>query len=247
MIAGVTSQRASQLPAAVLWDMDGTLIDSEPLWDVAIADLAARRGFTMTPEVREETLGNSLYDAMTKVYDAAGTPEFERDRATDERWLLDHVTDLFTDDLPWRPGAQPALDLIAAAGIPMVLVTNTVRELTTVSLQTIGAHRFTASVCGDEVPVGKPEPDIYLRAAELVGANPADCLAVEDSPAGSAAAPAAGCPTLVVPSAVAIGPAPLRSFRDSLVGLTLDDVAAAYGVARPDDCARVATWEDGHS
>ena len=105
--------------------MDGTLLDSEKLWDIAVAELSERHGYTMTPELRESTLGNSMTDALTKVFDASGVPVDERDHAADERWLLDRVAQLFAVDLPWRPGAFEALTTIAAAGIPMALVTNT--------------------------------------------------------------------------------------------------------------------------
>lgn len=219
---------AEALPRAVLWDMDGTLLDSEVLWDIAVAELAERQGFEMTPELRESTLGNSMTDALTKIYDAAGISASDRDYVGDDRWLIDRVTQLFEEDLPWRPGAQAALDLVAASGRPMALVTNTVRELTTVALETIGADRFAASVCGDEIPSGKPAPDIYLHAARLLDLDPPRCLAVEDSPTGTMAATSAGCPTLVVPSAASVPDGPLRVFRPSLEGLTLDDLETAW-------------------
>ncbi|WP_439033098.1 HAD family hydrolase [Gordonia terrae] len=226
------------MPAAVLWDMDGTLLDSEPIWDVAMAELAARHGVVMTPELRESTLGNSLPDALAKVHDAAGVPPHERDPDADGRWTLDRVTELFAEDLPWRPGARDALDLVASAGIPMALVTNTVRELTEVALTTIGRERFAVTVCGDEVATGKPAPDPYVRAAELLSVPTAHCLAVEDSPTGAAAASAAGCPTLVVESAAPVAPGRLRVFRDSLAGLRLGDVADAWtgGLSRIATC-----------
>ncbi|MCX2966626.1 HAD family phosphatase [Gordonia sp. Z-3] len=220
-------------PAAVLWDMDGTLLDSEPLWDVAMADLALRHGITMSPALRESTLGNALPDALSKVYAAARIPAAEQDRAGDERWLLDHVAAMFDKGLPWRPGADAALELVRSAGLPMVLVTNTVRELTDVALETLDATRFVATVCGDEVALGKPHPDPYLRAASLVGLRPDQCLAVEDSPAGTAAATAAGCPTLVIPSAARVPQGSLRSFRRSLVGLTIADVVDAWTGQHP--------------
>lgn len=204
--------------------MDGTLLDSEVLWDVAVAELSARQGFTMTRELRESTLGNSMVDALTKVYDAAGVPPEARDYAADDRWLLDRVAELFREDLPWRPGAADALDMVASAGIPMALVTNTVRELTELALDTLGRHRFVATVCGDEVEQGKPAPDPYLRAAALLGVDARACAAIEDSPAGTASAVAAGCSTLVVPSAAAVAPGLARTFRSSLEGLTLADL-----------------------
>ncbi|GAB91733.1 HAD family hydrolase [Gordonia rhizosphera] len=215
-------------PAAVLWDMDGTLLDSEPIWDIAMEDLALRHGIMMGPALRESTLGNSLPDAITKVHDAAQLTSAERDVAADSRWMLDHVAHLFSRGLPWRPGAVEALDLLRVAGVPMVLVTNTVRELTEVALDTLGRQRFLASVCGDEVSTGKPAPDPYLRAAELLGTRPDDCLAVEDSPTGTDAATTAGCPTLVVPSAVPVPAGALRTFRRTLIGLTIDDVTDAW-------------------
>lgn len=208
--------------------MDGTLLDTEPLWDIAMVDFALRLGITMSVELRETTLGNSLPDALTKVYDAADVPEAERDREADGRWMLDRVGELFAGRLPWRPGAREALDLIGDRGLPMVLVTNTVRELTDVMLGTLGADRFSATICGDEVPEGKPAPDIYLRAAELVGLRPDQCLAVEDSPTGTHAATTAGCPTLVVPSAVDVPRGPLRTFRPTLTGLTDADLDQAW-------------------
>lgn len=218
--------------------MDGTLLDSEPIWDVAMAELAVRHGIIMTAELRESTLGNALPDALAKVYDAAGISPADRDPDVDGRWTLDLVARLFSRNLPWRPGARAALDLVASAGIPMVLVTNTVRELTEVALETVGRHRFATTVCGDEVAVGKPAPEPYLRAAELLGLTPADCLAVEDSPTGAAAATAAGCPTLVVPSATDVPAGALRFFRTSLVGLTVHDLAVAWSGEREADRTR---------
>ena len=86
----------------------------------------------------------------------------------------------------------------------MALVTNTQRALTERALNSIGRHYFSATVCGDEVANGKPAPDPYLRAAELLGLAPRQCLAVEDSVTGTAAAEAAGCPVLVVPNDVEV-------------------------------------------
>ncbi|NDK89365.1 HAD family phosphatase [Gordonia desulfuricans] len=225
--SGANSSDSLRLPAAVLWDMDGTLLDSERLWDIAVGELCDRNGFTMSPELREATLGNSMHDALTKVFDAAGLAPADRDHAGAERWLLDRVAELFAEDLPWRPGAQEALALIADAGVPMALVTNTVRELTDFALETLGRDVFAATVCGDEVSTAKPHPEPYLRAAALLGVDPRDCRAVEDSPTGTIAATGAGCATLVVPSTVPIPPGPLREFRESLVGLTLGELGPA--------------------
>lgn len=221
----------STLPSAVLWDMDGTLLDSEKLWDVAMADLAAKLGATMTRELRESTLGNSMVDALNRLFDAAGTADADRDHAREAQWLRDRVTELFADGIPWRPGAREALDTVAGLGIPMALVTNTERVITEKALPTVGADRFAATFCGDEVPTGKPAPDLYLAAAARLGVSPSACLVIEDSPTGSAAAAAAGCPTLVVPSDAPVPAADGRVLRDSLVGVDANTLAEVFRLA----------------
>ena len=219
-----------RLPGAILWDMDGTLLDTEPIWDVAMADLAARHGIEMTPQLRKATLGNNSVDALTKVFDAARLPESGRDFDGEEAWMIARVVELFDRALPWRPGAPEALDLFAAAGIPMLVVTNTMREVADIAIGTLGRSRFVATVCGDEVATGKPAPDIYLRAAELAGVPPRGCLAFEDSPTGAAAAHAAGVPTIVIPSAVPVAQASRQVQRDTLAGLTLDEAVRLHAL-----------------
>ena len=119
-------------------------------------------------------------------------------------WLNDYTADLFDGGLPWCAGANELLEALAAEGTPMALVTNTQRALTERALNSIGRQYFSATVCGDEVASGKPAPDPYLRAAALLGLAPQQCLAVEDSVTGTAAAERAGCPVLVVPNDVEV-------------------------------------------
>jgi HAD superfamily hydrolase (TIGR01509 family) len=221
----------STLPRAVLWDMDGTILDSEKLWDIAMNDLAGKLGATMTQELRQSTLGNSMTNALNRLFDAAGIDEADRDHDGEAQWLRDRVSELFADGIPWRDGAREALDLVAGLGIPMVVVTNTDRILTEKALPTIGRERFVATFCGDEVPAGKPAPDLYLAAAAHLGLDPAQCLVIEDSPTGSAAAAAAGCPTLAVPSDAPVPDAEGRVLRDTLVGLDADGLAEVFTVA----------------
>ncbi|BDD82674.1 putative hydrolase [Tsukamurella pulmonis] len=191
------------LPAAVLFDMDGTLLDSEKLWDIAVAEFTRDLGMEITPEAREATLGNAIDDALRKLFDFAQVPVADRDYDGAERWISNRVVELFAGGIPWQPGAQRTLDALGAAGVPLVLVTNTVREITEHALGTLGRERFVATVCGDEVPSPKPAPDPYLRGAELAGVAPSDCVAVEDSPTGARSAYEAGCTVLTV------GPAPV--------------------------------------
>lgn len=220
-------------PLAVLWDMDGTILDSEVLWDVAMAEFSERQGITMTEELRKSTLGNSMTGALTKIYVAASVAPADRDYPTDSAWLTSRVAELFDQGIPWRPGARDVLDALADAEIPIALVTNTDRPLAEHAMGTIGRDRFAFTVCGDEVPDGKPAPDLYLTAAAALGIAPRMCLAVEDSPTGTASATAAGCPTLVVPSADADVPdGPGRTFATTLESTTVDDLAAAWRSAR---------------
>ncbi|MET9326816.1 HAD family phosphatase [Tsukamurella sp. NPDC003166] len=193
----------SSRPSAVLFDMDGTLLDSEKLWDIAVAEFTRSLGYDITPAQRETTLGNATGDALRKLFDFAQVPEPERDYAGAEQWVSNRVVELFDGGIPWQPGAREALDLLGAAEVPLVLVTNTIREVTEHALGTLGRDRFVATVCGDEIPTPKPAPDPYLRGAELAGFAPSDCVAVEDSPTGARSALVAGCTVLTV------GPGPV--------------------------------------
>ncbi|MGW4843665.1 HAD family hydrolase [Nocardia brasiliensis] len=213
--------------AAVLWDMDGTLLDSEKLWDIGVRELARELGHEMTDEIRHALIGASGDDAMRIIFtslDIDPTPVAVREAV---EFLDRRVAELMTGPIPWRPGAKDALALVRAAGLSSALVTNTKRSLAEFGLDTLGRDFFDISVCGDEVPRGKPEPDVYLRAAEQLGVEPRHCVAVEDSPTGVRAAHAAGCAVLVVPCEIAVPDGPGRMFRDSLVGLTLTDLERA--------------------
>jgi HAD superfamily hydrolase (TIGR01509 family) len=214
---------------AVLWDMDGTLVDSEKLWDVSMHELYARLGGVMTPEVRESTVGGSAKNVMDAVYADLGLDPDPVAVAESTDWLHVRTGELFADGLPWRPGARELLDALLAEGIPMALVTNTRRDLTEQALKSIGTQYFSASVCGDEVEHGKPAPDVYLRAAELLGFEPAQCLAIEDSVTGTIAAESAGCPVMVVPNDVEVPGSPRRHHVTTLVGLTSSELRTVHG------------------
>ncbi|MGV9833489.1 HAD family hydrolase [Nocardia niigatensis] len=209
---------------AVLWDMDGTLLDSEKLWDMALRELAAEYGRELTDTVRHALIGASGPNAFRILFEGLGIEHTPEAVAEGSEWMERRVTELFHGPVPWRPGARDALEMVRASGIPMALVTNTKRSLTEYGLNTIGREFFGATVCADEVSHGKPAPDVYLRAAELLGVAPENAVAIEDSPTGSLAAQAAGCALLVIPCEVAVPDAPGRTFRGSLVGLGVADL-----------------------
>ncbi|MEU2176407.1 HAD family phosphatase [Nocardia sp. NPDC019219] len=213
--------------AGVLWDMDGTLLDSEKLWDVAVRELAREHGHEMTDAVRHALIGASGPNALRIMFTGLGIEPTPGSLRAAGEFLERRVTELMTGPIPWRPGAKDALAMVRAAGLSSALVTNTKRSLTEFGLDTLGRDFFDVSVCGDEVAHGKPEPDVYLRAAELLGLAPEQCVAVEDSPTGARAAQAAGCALVVVPCEIPVPDAPGRLFRDSLVGLTVADLEQA--------------------
>ncbi|MCP2251539.1 haloacid dehalogenase superfamily, subfamily IA, variant 3 with third motif having DD or ED [Prauserella aidingensis] len=213
-------------PAAVLWDMDGTLIDSEKLWDVVLAEAAQRLGGELTADQRTALVGSNMAATSRRLLEIAGcavTGEAADDVAD---WMRGRTAELFSGALPWRPGAREALEELRAAGVPCALVTSTERGLTELALNTIGREFFAATVCGDEVDgKNKPHPEPYLRAARLLGVDPATCVAVEDSHVGAASAEAAGCAVLVVEADVAVERGPGRTFRPSLVGVGAGELA----------------------
>ncbi|HME47074.1 HAD family phosphatase [Mycobacterium sp.] len=207
---------------AVLWDMDGTLVDSEKLWDVAMHALYDRLGGILTPQVRAATVGGSAENTMRIVYADLGRDPDPADMAATADWLHEHTAELFDMGLAWCEGASELLEQLAAERIPMALVTNTKRSLTERALNTIGRQNFSAIVCGDEVPRGKPAPDPYQRAAALLGQSPRCCLAIEDSVTGAASAEGAGCRVLVVPNDVEVPGGPRRRHIASLAGVDVE-------------------------
>ena len=213
---------------AVLFDMDGTLVDSEKLWDISLAALYAELGGTLTPQVRASMVGGSAEDTIRTVYTDLGLTMDPVAMADSDRWLHEYTAELFAGGLPWCDGAQELLEALASEGTPMALVTNTQRALTESALNSIGRHYFSATVCGDEVPSGKPAPDPYQRAAALLDLPPSACLAVEDSVTGTTAAEGAGCPVLVVPNDVAVPPGPRRRHISSLAEVAVSDLRRVF-------------------
>ncbi|GAB3483387.1 HAD family hydrolase [Amycolatopsis cihanbeyliensis] len=215
------------VPAAVLWDMDGTLVDSEKLWDVALYETVERLGGTLTDEQRASLVGSNMDSTARYLLELAGRERTPSAIAELGEGIRRRTATLFADELPWRPGARDALVAMRAAGIPAALVTSTERALTELALNTIGREFFDTTVCGDEVGgQNKPHPAPYLLAARRLGVDPTRCVAVEDSPPGAESAVAAGCAVLVVPNDVAVEPGERRVFRGSLVGVDVGTLAA---------------------
>lgn len=196
----MTSISNALVPAAVCLDMDGTLVDTERLWDVAVYELAEHMGRPLDETTRERTLGNSLHGFFEILAEYTGrTIEGEEFDRLAHR-LNSRVTELMRTDMQWRPGAEELLEDIAATGVPVALVTNTTADVAVVPLEFINRSRFDVVVTGCMVADAKPAPDPYLLACARLGVDPAEAVAVEDSVTGATAAVAAGCRVLYVPS-----------------------------------------------
>ncbi len=183
------------LPAAVLWDMDGTLVDTEPYWLDAEADLVASYGGTWTSQDGLTLVGSGLWHSAS-VLRGRGV-----DLSDDEiiQRLTDRVLEQVQEHVPWRPGARELLAALKQAGIPTALVTMSIRRMAEHIVSTIEFDAFDHIVAGDEVTHSKPHPEPYLRGARLIGVAAADCIAIEDSTTGLASAVASGAVSIGVP------------------------------------------------
>ncbi|MBV9173236.1 MAG: HAD family phosphatase [Chloroflexi bacterium] len=212
----------------LLVDMDGTLLDSEKLWDIALVDVATWLGGTLSNRARQHMVGTSLARAIAILHDDLG---IDADPESSSAYLLERAEELFRTDLVWKPGAPQLLHAAKAAAVPTALVTSTHRRLADVALEFMGRTLFAASVCGDEVAHPKPAPDPYVLAAARLGVAATRCIAIEDSPVGVTSAEAAGCTVLAVPSEIPIPATPTRAVWPSLEGVTIETLSRLVGGA----------------
>jgi beta-phosphoglucomutase-like phosphatase (HAD superfamily) len=203
-------------PAAVLFDMDGLLVDTERLWTIAQEELAARHGGVLTPAIKAALHGRGGADALRLLLTEIGAPASAFDEALS--CLAARIVELFGEPgaILARPGALELVRALAAAGIPMALVSSSIRVLVDRVLDSVGRDHFRVSVAGDEVGRTKPDPEPYLTAARLLGVPPTSCAVLEDSASGAEAGLAAGCVTVLVPSTDVIPTVPAATVVESL-------------------------------
>lgn len=202
---------------AVLWDMDGTLVDTEPYWMATEVELAEEYGATWTTEDAMHLVGNSLLASGVYIRDTMGIPLSPEEIV--ER-LLDGVVARVQHAVPWCPGARELLLGLKEAGVPCGLVTMSYQRFVAPILAHLPTETFRVVVTGDQVENGKPHPEPYLTAAAALGVEPENCIAIEDSPTGATSAAAAGCQVVVVPNHVPVPEGERRTLVDSLVGVT---------------------------
>ena len=203
---------------AILFDMDGLLIDSEPLWFEVESEVMAHLGGQWDPADQRALVGGSL-DRTVDYLLSRATRAVPRDEVG--RWLVDGMTALLRErGVAVLPGARELLAEVTDAGMRNALVTSSERQIMEAAIPKIGMN-FGATVCAEDVRHAKPSAEPYLRAAELLGAAPECCVALEDSPNGVAAAEAAGCTVIAVPSLLPIPTRPGRVVASSLSQISL--------------------------
>lgn len=217
------STAAGGLPAAVLWDLDGTLVDTEPSWMAAEYALAERHGASWSHADALTLVGNDLRTSGRLIVDGMGL-SLSVDEVVEE--LVASVVAAIESELVVRPGARELLTALHDAAVPCGLVTMSYQPIAHAVVDALGHDMFAAVVTGDSVRQGKPHPEPYLTAAAMLGVSPADCTAIEDSPPGAASAHAAGCRVIVVPNMVDVDARPEWTVLTTLAGVSVHDLAA---------------------
>jgi HAD superfamily hydrolase (TIGR01509 family) len=204
---------------AVLFDMDGTLVDTEPYWIAAEYALVESFGGTWSDEHAHAIVGNALPTSAEYIRAHSGV---DLPAPVIVERLIDDVASAAAQQMPWRPGALELLTAVHAQGIACAMVTMSYARLAATVTSVVPAGTFDTVVTGDELRHGKPHPEAYLTAAARLGADPARCVAIEDSPTGVASAEAAGCIVVAVPHLVPIEAAPGRVVVGSMAELTVE-------------------------
>ena len=215
------------LPDAVLWDMDGTLVDTEPYWIASEHEVVEKYGGTWSDELALQVVGFDLLDAGRFIREHAGI-DVEPSDIVEE--LLDRVVRRVEEEVPFRPGAVELLADLRAHDVRCALVTMSYQRFVAPILAGLPDETFEVVVTGDAVSQGKPHPEPYLKAAAILGVHPGRTLAIEDSNTGTRSAEAAGCTVVVVPNHVPVLEGERRVFVDSLADLSAATLPALVGV-----------------
>ena len=230
------------LPAAVLWDMDGTLVDTEPHWMAAEGPLVESFGGTWSHEKALQLVGLALEDSA-RVLQSAGV-----------RMSAPAIVELLTDrvlaslaesGVPFRPGARELLRALREAGVKTALVTMSYRRMADRIIDLIDFDAFDVVVTGDDANRPKPFPDPYLKAAELLGVDIRDTVAIEDSPNGIRSAVAAGGAVLGIPLMVSLVGTGAHRILPTLDGVTPDALADLLVEHRARAAARTGAIKTG--
>lgn len=212
------------LPAAVLWDFDGTLMDTEPVWGELQGAFIRELGAELPDDFQHHTVGRPMADSVRYMASVTGLA-LDVEGVAAELWARATIA-VREGPLRWSPGARELVLALAEAGVPQALVSTSLRSYLDAALARLPEAPFAFVVGGDEVARRKPDPEPYLTAARALGAPPDASLVIEDSRSGVASGLAAGCAVLAVPTVDAFTPEGRLSVRTTLAGLTIDDLPA---------------------
>lgn len=216
------------MPAAVLWDMDGTIVDTEPYWMSAETALVESFGGVWTHADGLSLVGSSMFHSARAL----------QSRGVDlpEQEIIDHLSARvgaqLLEAVPWRPGARELLVALREWGIPTALVTMSIRSLAELVVSAIPFDAFDAIVSGDDVENGKPHPEAYLLGASTLGVDITRCVAIEDSEPGLASAVASGAVSIGVPHVIALHSGDTHTLWETLEGRTVADLAEVFSKGR---------------
>jgi HAD superfamily hydrolase (TIGR01509 family) len=212
---------SAPIASAVLWDLDGTLVDTEQYWMKGESALAARYPGNWTHQDGLALVGLSLYESTRIMQERMQITDLSVDQIIDE--LTHVVMSELAREVPWRPGALELVRQLHLQGVRQVIVTMSMRRMALVVQQAVhdqtGLQVFDFVVAGDDVVNGKPHPEAYLKAAEQLGLTPQECVAFEDSINGLTSAEAAGTRAVGVPNVIDLPPAPGRVIWPTLLGV----------------------------
>ncbi|OFR96695.1 HAD family phosphatase [Rothia sp. HMSC067H10] len=212
----------ASFPAAILFDHDGTLVDTEPVWAAAKVALAVEFGGTWTEQDTLDCLGLSMKFTLDRLRErGVDLP----DEQINERLVAKVREALTHQQVEFLPGIERFLTQVRDAQIPAAIVTNATTSIAQRTADAAPEGTFSVIIGNDETTHPKPDPQPYLLAAQRLGVEPSRCVAVEDSPSGVRSATAAGMKVIVVPGELEV-PAELGSTRMLHTELTLDAVRA---------------------
>lgn len=216
------------MPEAILWDMDGTIVDSEEYWINAECELVELFGGTWSHKDGLDLVGNGLPQTALKLQ------QHGVQLSIDEiiQALTNRVLEQMEIAVPWRPGAVELIHQFHSAGIPQALVTMSIERMARSVVAMIPGLPLTEVVAGDNVIKSKPDPEAYLLGAEKLGVDIRKCVAFEDSPSGCRSAYAAGAVTVGVTNLVSLEEIPTDITLDTLVGVSLAQICEMFAAKR---------------
>ncbi len=220
----VSSDTSASAPQAILWDMDGTLIDSEPYWVASEIALVEKFGGHWSHQDGLNLVGKGLPESAAVLQHAGVNLESDEIITT----LTDNVMSMLSESVPWRPGAVALMHAISDAGIPQGLVTMSMNRMASLVASLVPRQPLTTIVSGDQVAQSKPHPESYLEGARRLGVDVRKCVAFEDSPSGVTSAHSAGAVTIGLPNLVDISMTAADEFWESLAEKSYGDVLQTF-------------------